>query len=264
MGMADYSCCRGRVLAGVMIAAASLLAAGCAGLSGSQAAAPASEHQAVRSTAKPAPSATAASASPTTGRSTTGSSTTGRPSPSPSVIPVPPPSGNLPQTQTFPSAHTQVFDAEMTDLWTAVLTSRPQLAIQSFFPLTAYTQLKAIYDAAGDWHNRLFADFGLDIDAAHRFLAGGARLVQVIVPSADAAWVGPGVCSNSVGYWHVGGARLVYRQNGQLRSIGIASLISWRGRWYVVHFGAVLRDATVGIVDDPAPGTGVPGPAGGC
>jgi hypothetical protein len=49
-----------------------------------------------------------------------------------------------------------------------------------------------------------------------------------------------------------------------VRSIGIASLISWRGRWYVVHFGAVLRTGATGLVDQPAAGPGVPGPAGGC
>jgi hypothetical protein len=56
----------------------------------------------------------------------------------------------------------------------------------------------------------------------------------------------------------------VYRKHGRLRSIGIASLISWRGRWYVVHFGAVLRAGGYGVVDQPAAGPGVPGPAGGC
>jgi hypothetical protein len=155
----------------------------------------------------------------------------------------------------------------MTDLWAAVVTGKAALAGQAFFPLPAYTQIKAIYDPAADWHGRLFADFSLDVAAAHRYLEPGAaraRLVRVIVPSAEAAWIPPGVCANSGGYWHVGGARLVYRQNGQLRSIGIASLISWRGRWYVVHFGAVLRDAAIGIVDTPEAGPGVPGPPGGC
>jgi hypothetical protein len=32
------------------------------------------------------------------------------------------------------------------------------------------------------------------------------------------------------------------RQRDQLRSIEIAWLISWRGRWYVVPFGAVRRN----------------------
>ena len=71
-------------------------------------------------------------------------------------------------------------------------------------------------------------------------------------------------CYNSTGYWHVPGARVVYRQGSQLRSFGIASLISWRGDWYVIHFGAVLRSGGYGEVDDPEPGEGYPGPPGGC
>ena len=192
---------------------------------------------------------------------------TPRPDGGPTVLPVPPGQGHLPQTQALPSSHTAGFHAEMTDLWAAVVTGKAALAAQAFFPLPAYTQIKAIYDPAADWHGRLFADFSLDVAAAHRYLEPGAaraRLVQVIVPAGEAAWIPPGVCANSGGYWHVGGARLVYRQDGQLRSIGIASLISWRGRWYVVHFGAVLRGAVVGIVDTPSAGPGVPGPPGGC
>ena len=86
----------------------------------------------------------------------------------------------------------------------------------------------------------------------------------MIIPSAQASWINPGVCYNSVGYWHVAGSRIVYRVHGQVRSIGIASLISWRGRWYVVHFGAVLRSSAAGVVDQPAAGTGTTGPPGGC
>ncbi|MBO0823559.1 MAG: hypothetical protein J2P27_06830, partial [Actinobacteria bacterium] len=125
----------------------------------------------------------------------------------------------------------------------------------------------AIADPTADWHSRLVGGYVLDIQAAHSFLgpnATQAQLVQVIVPSQYATWIDPGGCFNKVGYWHVPGSRLVYRLDGQLRSIGIASLISWRGQWYVVHLGAVDRNTTSGIVDDPAPGTGTPGPPGGC
>jgi hypothetical protein len=155
----------------------------------------------------------------------------------------------------------------MTDLWAAVVAGRASPAAQAFFPRAAYTQVKAIADPSADWQSRLFGDFRLDVAAAHHFLGPGARndtLVRVIVPAGEAAWISPGVCSNAVGYWHVAGARVVYRHLGQLRSIGIASLISWRGRWYVVHFGAVLRAGAGGVVDAPATGPGVPGPAGGC
>lgn len=154
----------------------------------------------------------------------------------------------------------------VSDLWLAVSTGRPALARPAFFPLAAYKQVKAIYDAAGDWRTRLWLDFKLDVMAAHRLLGSrprDAKLVRVIVPSAGAAWIDPGVCYNKVGYWHVAGPRVVYRLHGQVRSFGIASLISWRGVWYVVHFGGITRPA-VGMVDAPATGPGYPGPQGGC
>jgi hypothetical protein len=243
----------------VLAAAACVLVAGCGGSAGG-AAAPAAGPGRV----SPAAATKRPAASPSRPAAVSPSQS---PSASPSVIAVPPPPPGLPQTRALPSAATPVFQAEMTDLWTAVVTGQPETAAQAFFPLSAYQQVKAIADPAADWNARLFGNFRLDVGAAHRLLGPGAnraRLVRVIVPAADAAWINPGACYNSVGYWHVGGARLVYEQDGQLRSIGIASLISWRGRWYVVHFGAVIRAGDAGLVDQPAIGPGVPGPAGGC
>jgi hypothetical protein len=182
----------------------------------------------------------------------------------PSALPVAQGAGALPQTQTFPSTHSAAFYHAMTDLWLAVTTGNPRLGLAAFFPVAAYKQVKAIADPAADWQDRLWYDFVLDVGAAHRLVPGRPQMVRVIVPAADAAWVPPGACYNSVGYWHVPGSRVVYREHGQERSFGIASLISWRGVWYVVHFGAVLRSAVTGIVDDPAVGPGIPGPPGGC
>ena len=71
-----------------------------------------------------------------------------------------------------------------------------------------------------------------------------------------AHWVPPGVCDNGVGYYEVANSRVVYTEAGVTRSFGIASLISWRGEWYVVHLGAILRDGTGGTVLDPATGAG--------
>jgi hypothetical protein len=182
------------------------------------------------------------------------------------VVPVPPAHGGQPQTRALPRAATAAFRAELTDLWAAVVSGRPADARPAFFPLRAYRRVKAIPGPAADWHTRLWAGFRLDVAAAHRLLgrrAATARLIRVIVP-AQAAWVSPGGCANRIGYWHVTGARVLYRSGGRLRSFGIASLISWRGRWFVVHFGAVLRTAPVGVVDQPATGPGRPGPPGGC
>jgi hypothetical protein len=183
------------------------------------------------------------------------------------VLPVQGVTASQHQTRARPPAHSAVFRAEMTDLWAGVASGRPDLAMPSFFPLVAYEQVKAIADPAADWRDRLVAEFRADIVAAHHLMGRAARtatLIRVVVPEQQAGWIDPGVCYNGVGYWHVAGARVVYRAAGQVRSFGIASLISWRGRWYVVHLGGEVRTGTGGMVDQPALGPGVPGPPGGC
>ncbi len=187
--------------------------------------------------------------------------------PWPVVLAVPGVEASQHQTRARPPANSTVFQAEMTDLWAGVVSGRPALAMPAFFPVVAYEQVKAIADPAADWQSRLVTEFREDVLAAHQVIGGSfrhARLVRVIVPEQQAGWIDPGVCYNGVGYWHVAGARVVYRVAGQERSFGIASLISWRGRWYVVHLGGEVRTGPGGMVDQPARGPGVPGPPGGC
>ena len=247
-------------LAAAVIAAA--LLTGCGGTSAIQVNATKTEPSSSRSAARVTTPPPSRPVGPSTAPS---SRPTGQPAVLPTAEPVAPGAGALPQTRALPSTNSAAFQAAMQDLWLAVTTGKPDLALPAFFPLTAYQQVKAIYNPAADWHGGLWYDFTLDVGAAHRLVDPDARLVRVIVPTSDAAWVDPGVCANSLGYWHVPGVRVVYREHGQERSFGIASLISWRGVWYVVHFGAVLRSVVTGIVDQPdRPPPGVPGPAGGC
>ena len=72
------------------------------------------------------------------------------------------------------------------------------------------------------------------------------------------------MCYNDIGYWEVPNARVVYRQGGRVRSFGIASMISWRGEWYVVHLGVVLRSGSEGVVDEAAAGPGTSAYSGTC
>ena len=130
-------------------------------------------------------------------------------------------------------------------------------ALPAFFPKDAYVQLKAIASASSDWTDRLVHDYGLDITAAHALLgpnAARARLIAVNAPSGYGHWIQPGVCDNSIGYYEMPNARVVYREDGQIRSFGIASMISWRGVWYVVHLGAILRSADSGKSMNRPPG----------
>ena len=182
-----------------------------------------------------------------------------------SVSDLPPPSlGTLPQTAQLPPASSATLTAQTQALWQAVVSDSLGPGLPAFFPLAAYAQVKAIADPQADYESRLLADYRLDIDAAHGLVGAGAQFERVIVPAAYAHWVPPGVCYNRVGYYEVPNSRLVYRQGGVERSFGIASMISWRGVWFVVHLGAVLRPGSGGIVDDPAIGPGVSAPSSTC
>jgi hypothetical protein len=196
------------------------------------------------------------------------SKTSEKPTPTParpSALQVAPASAAaLPQTSALPKTTNAAFGNAVHDIWLAVTTGDPNYALPAFFPVKAYEQVKAIADPESDWDDRLWYDFTLDIAAVHKLIKPGATLTKVVVPTQYAQWIPVGACYNSLGYWHVPGSRVVYRQDGTTYSFGIASFISWRGVWYLVHLGALSRGGAYGIVDDPELGEGVPGPPGGC
>jgi hypothetical protein len=204
-----------------------------------------------------APTTTTAVVAPTTTTATTSGATTVTTSAA----------GALPQTQAFPSTTAPQFQAAMAALFGAVAHGTAASAAGAFFPEAAYVQLKAIAGASTDYQDRLLADYDLDLAAATAELGTGAAsatLVSVQVPMQYAHWVPPGECENSVGYFEVANSRVVYSLGGVTRSFGIASLISWRGEWYVVHLGAILRPAGGGMVLDPQAGAGTSPPSTTC
>jgi hypothetical protein len=181
--------------------------------------------------------------------------------------PANPSPGSLPQTDAYPSGASVRFKSLMASLWAGIVHDSATLALVAFFPKGAYLQLKAIPGAGYDWSNRLIHDYGLDIAAAHAVLgrdAASARLIRVQVPASFGHWIQAGVCYNSIGYYEMPNARVVYEAGGRIRSFGIASMISWRGVWYVVHLGAILRSSDSGVVDEPASGPGTSSYSGTC
>jgi cytoskeletal protein RodZ len=150
--------------------------------------------------------------------------------------------GALPQTDARPSASGPTFTAGVDGLWEAIRQDRPELGLPFFFPKSAYLQVKAIGDPAGDYQNRLIANFEEDVHSLHAQLGAGAAnatLAGVTVPDDAAVWVQPGEESNQLSYWRVYGSTIQYQLDGQTGSFPLTSLISWRGEWYVVHLGAI-------------------------
>jgi hypothetical protein len=176
--------------------------------------------------------------------------------------------GLLAPTATEPST-TAGVSAALRPVWQAIVDNDPSAAHAAFFPRSAYLRMKAgkLADPASDYAGRLLGIFDQDIGAYAAELGAdptGAVLVAVTANAGDSAWIPPGACRNTIGYWHLPGARFVYRVHGTVRSFAVASLISWRGAWYVVHLGPNPRPFPVGSVDLPERGAGTPGPAGGC
>ena len=175
--------------------------------------------------------------------------------------------GSLPQTRVEPS-FAAPLTGQMRILLRAIALDSPTLGATIFFPQSAYLRMKTgvIADPSSDYAGRLVALFALDLAAYHRQLFIGAppTLLRVTANPAQAAWIAPGACENRIGYWYAPRVRLVLRRAGQVVSVAVASLISWRGVWYVVHLGPNPRPANVGTVDDFRLGAGTPGPGGGC
>lgn len=177
--------------------------------------------------------------------------------------------GLLPQTPQEPSVDPASLFQRLTPLWTAIQQNSPSVGAAIFFPESAYLQMKngVLANPAGDYQSRLVAFFNLDLAAYSASLGvnpSSVVLRSINVNPSYATWIPPGSCENTVGYWHLPNLRLVYSTNGTVASFAVASLISWRGEWYVVHLGPNPRPTNTGTVDQPAAGPGTPGPPGGC
>jgi hypothetical protein len=150
--------------------------------------------------------------------------------------------GALPQTDERPTASGATFTAGVDALWEAIAKDQPELGYPFFFPESAYVQVKAIGDPAGDYQHRLIANFDEDVHTLHAQLganAANAKFVGITVPDDQAVFVQPGEESNQGSYWRVYGTTMQYEVDGQTGSFPVTSLISWRGQWYVVHLGAI-------------------------
>ena len=165
------------------------------------------------------------------------------PTEAPTTTTTEPDPGSLPQTPDKPSGASAKLAEHASALWQAIVSDDPSVGAPAFFPLGAYLQVKAISNPESDYRTRLLAAYAEDIHALHAKLgsrAATAQLAGIEVPDGQAVWVQPGEEYNKGSYWRVYGANLRYTTpDGQGGSFPIASLISWRGQWYVVHLNSI-------------------------
>jgi hypothetical protein len=166
---------------------------------------------------------------------------TSTPAPSPSTTTTTVDPGTLPQTMDQPTTTDPQFQAGVQAFWQAIVTDNPTVGMPFFFPLAAYLQVKAISNPASDWQQRLASAYQQDIHALHTSLGAGAPTAQfagIDVPSG-AQWVQPGAEYNKLPYWRIYATSVRYTVGGRPGSFRIASMISWRGRWYIVHLARI-------------------------
>jgi hypothetical protein len=147
----------------------------------------------------------------------------------------------LPQTDARPVAEGEQFLARIERLVAAIRADDPTLAEAAFFPKLAYEQVKAIPQPGKDYEQRLLGAFARDIHALHVKLGPAAkslRLVGVDVPAAKVQWMAKGKEGNRIGYYRVVSSQLRLATDHALAPIRIASMISWRGEWFVVHLSS--------------------------
>jgi hypothetical protein len=142
----------------------------------------------------------------------------------------------LPQTEERPSVESPRFKRRIERLAQAILDDEPKTALESFFPLLAYKEVKAIEKPERDYQYRLIRHFERDIHEYKKLLGAGAKFEGVDVPESSARWMKPGSEGNKLGYYRVLRSRLRFtKANGKQQTLELTSMISWRGEWYVVH-----------------------------
>ena len=145
----------------------------------------------------------------------------------------------LPQTDQRPSTTTAAFRQRIEAVAAAIISGDAEPALDSFFPLVAYAQVKDVAKPERDYKFRLLANFKRDVLEYHHALgaeAAQAKFSGITVSEKDAKWMEPGSEGNKLGYFRVLRSHLHFTlPAGRSRDFELTSLISWRGEWYVVH-----------------------------
>jgi len=144
----------------------------------------------------------------------------------------------LGQTEDRPG-NSPAFERRMQLLFEAIVANDPTIAEPAFFPVVAYEQVKDIKKPAADWKHRLMKAFARDIGRHHKKLGPepqACRFVGVDVDEKRVKWMERGKEGNKLGYFRVTRSTIRYTDpSGQEKKLGLTSLISWRGEWFVVH-----------------------------
>jgi len=149
--------------------------------------------------------------------------------------------GTLAQTEARPDPADPLTIARARALFDAFVADEPARGQVFFFPLDAYKQVKDSSNPESDWRGRLIAAYARDLHEIRRARPHlkDARFVGLEIPEGGPRWIKPGEEYNKIGYFRVFKSNLVYETAaGETKRIELKSLISWRGRFYLVHLSS--------------------------
>lgn len=149
--------------------------------------------------------------------------------------------GTAAQTEERPQPGDALTEARARALFEALVHDEPERGQVFFFPLDAYKQVKDSSAPESDWRHRLIAAYGRDLHEIHRARPHlkDATFVGLEIPETGVKWIKPGEEYNKIGYFRVFKSQLVYTTaSGERKTIELKSLISWRGKFFLVHLSS--------------------------
>jgi len=120
-------------------------------------------------------------------------------------------------------------------LFHAIVHDDPERAREVFFPEEPFLRIKDMAHPER-YYARLRARFDKDIHALHASLGdlSDARFERLEL-TRRGGYVLPGEEGNKLPYWAARHAFLHYHVHGVAKKLEVRVLITWEGRWYVIH-----------------------------
>jgi hypothetical protein len=153
------------------------------------------------------------------------------------------PDGGAREVDPYNRAKPELASLDLTErarhLFDAIVQNEPTLADDFFFPAAPFVPLKDVADPA-KYFAQLLAAYHRDITALHRSRTSwaDARFVSFELGTSP-TWVKPGDEYNKIGYFRTFHGKLRTGISGTPHIIEVRTIISWDGKWYVTHLGAL-------------------------
>jgi hypothetical protein len=144
-----------------------------------------------------------------------------------------------PENRQKPDLHSERLDDRARHLLDAIATGEAARGDDFFFPRSPFIPLKDVRDP-GRYFDQLLGAYHRDIRELHKSRRDwtSVRLVSFALGTTP-TWVAPGREYNKIGYYRTFGAKLRWQAGDSSGAIGISTIISYHGRWFITHLAPI-------------------------